>query len=141
LTIITTIEIWAILPLLEQFSNCITPQIYLNTDALKYASKELIAATILHEMLHVHIGKTEFADHVDISEFYITPLATYLNNMFGTNINEAKSLLWSGLLDTPCWEEREQLGDSSNWHSINYLRIHQNINNFNHGQTGTHCTN
>jgi hypothetical protein len=116
-------------------------QIYLNTKALEYASKELIAACILHEMLHVHINRTEFQDHVDISEYYINPLAAYLSNMFGMNLGEAKSLLWAGLQDTPCWEEREQLGGNENWQSGNYLRLHQNKNNFNHGQTGTHCTN
>lgn len=63
-------------------------------------------------------------------------MADYVSALFGIDKNIAKSLIWSGLQDTPAWGQRSE---QEQYQSINNLRFHTNLNNFNNGQTGTHC--
>jgi hypothetical protein len=120
----------------EDLAQTIGDVITLNTTVLKYASKELIALTIIHEMLHVYIGKDELTDHTKTSEKYVKPMADYLNAIFGINKGIAESMVWDGLGDTLAYGQRTE---QENWNSQNYVRLYKNLNNFDHGQTGTHC--
>jgi hypothetical protein len=110
--------------------------ITLNTEMLRDASKELIALTILHEMLHVYISQSELEDHNITAAKYINPMADYIHALYGLDLEVAKSLVWAGLQDTPAWEQRTE---QQQYQSINNERLHINKNNFNHGQIGTHC--
>jgi hypothetical protein len=83
--------------------------ITLNDDALKNASMEYVAATILHETLHAYFraeqGNTlEIADHEEMSKKYIEPMAKMLNLTYLMPLDEARALAWGGLGDTQAWK-------------------------------------
>lgn len=49
--------------------------IYLNDYSLEYSSQEMVVATIIHEMLHVHILTLGADDHNTMSAQYVQPFA------------------------------------------------------------------
>lgn len=91
------------------------PTISFNKWALRNASQEAIVAIIFHEVLHVFLdGKTNDADHNDMAENYIEPIANALEYWF-PNINNpgtppdsrlqssSVALVWAGLENTDAW--------------------------------------
>lgn len=76
--------------------------INLNKNILPNASKEFIAATILHEALHAYIGVNYYAiDHEEMAKSYVNTMADILQGMFSSLSRvHALSLSWGGLEGT-----------------------------------------
>lgn len=87
--------------------NPTTYQITLNTDVLKKASQEYVAATLLHEILHVYIGNSLEADHEVMARQYVGLMADALRSVgFQISPERARALAWGGLQTTRAWRER-----------------------------------
>ncbi len=88
------------------FLNNGTWQITLNTDALRKASQEYIAATIIHELVHVYLNKSIHIDHDVMSRQYIELMAIALMNTgYHISYERARALAWGGLHNTRSWHE------------------------------------
>ncbi len=77
--------------------------IFLNREFLKGASREYIAATIMHEALHTYMGYYGIimnAAHEEMAEKYVDTMGDILKEMFQLTDNDAKSLAWGGLTGT-----------------------------------------
>ncbi|HVI43425.1 MAG TPA: hypothetical protein VM802_01080 [Chitinophaga sp.] len=87
----------------------------LNSDVLTHSSKELIVATLVHEMLHgIFLIKKKLSNdapewkvalnHEMMANNYVTNMADFLQSIFfGLNYNDALALSWEGLEDTDAW--------------------------------------
>lgn len=78
-------------------------KIYLNDAALTHASKEYIAATIYHEVLHVYIPASLFneGEHNQMATNYIYPIAEAIRGVYPTiPWGDAVALAWGGLGET-----------------------------------------
>ncbi len=72
--------------------------ISLNTATLSNSSKEYIAKTIMHEILHIYLkNKTALEDHTKMATDYITPMAELLSEIYNINLREAKIICTIGL--------------------------------------------
>jgi hypothetical protein len=72
--------------------------INLNTATLSNSSKEYIAKTIMHEILHIYIGnKRALEDHTKMATEFITPMAELLSEIYPINLREAKIICTIGL--------------------------------------------
>lgn len=61
-------------------------------------SKELIATTIIHEVLHAHLkGIDEEIDHIKIAKQFVEPIAILLKELYNMDIREARVLATTGL--------------------------------------------
>ncbi|QIP15787.1 hypothetical protein G8759_25730 [Spirosoma aureum] len=79
--------------------------ITLNSGALANASRDYIAATIIHEAMHVILGSGQnTSDHNQMANNYIQTMAnSLLYAGFIMNQNELTALSWGGLSDTTAW--------------------------------------
>lgn len=72
--------------------------ITLNSSTLRNASKEYIARVVIHEILHVHINsRFSRTDHQIMLNDYVNEIATFLNNLYNTDVKDAKVLSLLGL--------------------------------------------
>jgi hypothetical protein len=72
--------------------------INLNTATLSNSSKEYIAKTIMHEILHIYIGNIRaLEDHTKMATEFITPMAELLSEIYPINLREAKIICTIGL--------------------------------------------
>ena len=76
--------------------------ITLNSDVLTNTSQEFAAITIMHEALHAMLladgaAATNFAQHNEIANKYVSDLANSLFALFGMTQLDAYALAWSGL--------------------------------------------
>jgi uncharacterized membrane protein YgcG len=84
--------------------------ITLNTNMLANASKEYIAASILHEVMHAYLnglGPTnESWSHEEMAEIYFEDVHSALQNMFQNTMSQedAEALTWGGLEETLGYE-------------------------------------
>ncbi|MGQ7854805.1 hypothetical protein ACUN24_11240 [Pedobacter sp. WC2501] len=81
--------------------------IKLNNAILLNASREFIASTIMHEVLHAYFrdveGKPEIVDEMDhntMAEKYILPMSNYLVSVFGISQFDATAIVWEGLKES-----------------------------------------
>ncbi|MCF0056612.1 hypothetical protein [Dyadobacter sp. CY356] len=80
--------------------------ITLNSFALANASKEFIAKTIYHEILHIYLNTTEESDHIKMANNYVNPIANALMSQFpNLGAANAEALAWSGLYNTKAWDK------------------------------------
>jgi hypothetical protein len=65
---------------------------------LSNSSKEYIAKTIMHEILHIYIGNIRaLEDHTKMATEFITPMAELLSEIYPINLREAKIICTIGL--------------------------------------------
>jgi hypothetical protein len=83
--------------------------ITLNTTDLRNASKEYIAATIMHEVLHGYfraVNENKLLDHNDMGLFYIDKMAAGIREIYPTiSVNDANALAWGGVHESYTWNE------------------------------------
>jgi hypothetical protein len=80
------------------FGQTIGTHISLNATTLTNTSKELIATTIIHEVLHAHLkGINQVVDHTKIATQYVEPIAILLNELYNLSIRDARILATTGL--------------------------------------------
>lgn len=81
----------------------------LNSNTLSGASKEYIAATLIHELIHGYYNETtgnkldNTDQHNDMSTRYVEPMAQALLGMYGISVSDATALAWGGLKKTPAY--------------------------------------
>lgn len=90
--------------------NYFVADVSLNANTLPKASKEYIAVTAIHEILHAYMtysGKLgEFNQHTDMANNYIYTMQKDLQAMFpGMSDTDAAALSWGGLGDTQAWKD------------------------------------
>ena len=90
--------------------NYFVADVSLNANTLPAASKEYIAATTIHEILHAYwtySGKLgEFNQHTDMANNYIYTMQSDLKAMFPNMPDfDAEALSWGGLSDTQAWKD------------------------------------
>jgi hypothetical protein len=123
----------------RNFGNTIDNTITLNPVTLNQASKEFIAATILHEMLHVYINIDGLTEHNQIIENYTNGISEMLISIYHMSSSEAKNISFSGLRSTGFYTKNilpnSILHNSINLSISNYANY---LNNMNHG---TYCKN
>lgn len=120
------------------FAQTNATNISLNLATMKNASKEFIAYTIIHEMIHVYLHKTELDDHQDIGTIYLDPIVKTLVKLYKMDPAKAKLLAQSGTLGSPYYYNtiffnpplREKI-----------LIVVNNYNNTNNAKHGTYCNN
>jgi hypothetical protein len=74
-----------------------TNTIALSETRLKNASIEFIAITIIHELFHAKIGKTEQIDHTKMLTKFVIPAAEYIDSLYKLNPRTAQNLFIDGL--------------------------------------------
>lgn len=111
--------------------------ITLNSYALANASKEYVAATIYHEVLHVFLTRTENQDHSTIASAYIQPRKEALMAQF-PNLGETNAyyLSWGGLQNHGAWNV---LSEQERQRIINANAYFKNFGNAYNHQYGTLC--
>ncbi|MET3878086.1 hypothetical protein [Chitinophaga sp. OAE865] len=85
-------------------------QVTLNTNELKNASKEYIAITILHEVVHGFFKAENknplIDDHNEMGSFYIQYMAEALKELYPTiSHDDAIALSWGGIQESYGWSE------------------------------------
>ena len=123
----------------RNFGNTIDNTISLNPVTLNQASKEFIAATILHEMLHVYINIDGLTEHNQIIENYTNGISEMLISIYHMSPVEAKNISYSGLRSTGFYT-KNILSNSILHNSIN-LSISNYANYLNNMNHGTYCKN
>ena len=86
------------------YGKTVGKNISLNIATLQNASRELIAKTIIHEILHVYLNESKLKDHIKIASGYVGEMALFLEKSYGMNLLEAKSICASGLAKIPNYE-------------------------------------
>lgn len=123
----------------RNFGNTIDNTISLNPVTLNQASKEFIAATILHEMLHVYINIDGLTEHNQIIENYTNGISEMLISIYHMSSSEAKNISFSGLRSTGFYTKNilpnSILHNSINLSISNYANYLINMNH------GTYCKN
>lgn len=110
--------------------------IYLNDYSLEYSSQEMIVATILHEMLHVHILSTGDADHDTMASQYVQLFAEAMMSIFpNLSQSHAIALAWGGLQGTTAWGQMGALQDPI----LSDIYKYWNYRNSNTQPYGTPC--
>ena len=76
------------------------------------ASKESLAAVLIHEVLHSFIKSQNFnlldttnIHHNMMVQNYIAPMSDYLTSAFGISRKDAFSLVWNGVIDSDVFEK------------------------------------
>jgi hypothetical protein len=113
--------------------------ISLNIATLSTTSKEFIAKTIIHEILHVYLAENEMQDHAKISKDYIIPMAQLLNQIYGIDLNEAKILAAAGLQKLPNFSKILTTIDSTLTPEKAGIIISRFANTSNFKNYGTYC--
>jgi hypothetical protein len=113
--------------------------ISLNTATLQNASRELIAKTIIHEILHVYLNDSDLQDHIKIASGYVGEMALFLEKSYGMNLLEAKSICASGLAKIPNYELILKVIDPSLTREKVVNTIYKFSNTSNTKQYGTYC--
>ncbi len=112
----------------------ISAKVYLNVKILPNASKEYIAATIIHELLHAYIDHNGIPtnSHEEMATKYFSLMTKSLQNLFTLSDDEAKALTWGGLEKT--------LGYTTNVISNNLKPTYNSFNSEYKNKTkGTGC--
>lgn len=111
--------------------------ITLNNLALANASKEYVAATIYHEIVHLYITDSEMNEHATMAAAYIQPIKQALMTQFpGLGETNAYYLAWGGLEEYGAWNVLSQ-NERNNIKATNWK--FKNLNNKYNGQYGTAC--
>lgn len=77
-------------------------RISLNIATLSNTSKEFIATTIIHEVLHAYLKDIDQnIDHIQIAIKYVEPIAQILKELYNMDIREARILSTTGLSFIP----------------------------------------
>ncbi|MEA5406089.1 hypothetical protein VB776_24330 [Arcicella sp. DC2W] len=112
----------------------------LNNEALKGASKEYIAVTMMHEIIHAQLsaqGKMgNLLNHIEMANSYINPMARALMFIYLLNETDAKALAWGGLHETTAWN---QLTESERTNITLINSKYKNLNGTRQNSPGTHC--
>jgi hypothetical protein len=121
------------------FGSTINGVITLNKLTMQHASKEFIAATILHEMLHVFIKGNSPKEHDIIIEQYSTSITKELFGIYNINLESGIYLAFTGLNSAAFYSKNI----NSNSQILNMVNLTiANYANFNQtNQYGTYCTN
>lgn len=121
------------------FGSTINGVITLNKLTLQHASKEFIAATILHEMLHVFIQGNSPNEHDIIIEQYSTSITKELLGIYNINPESGIYLAFTGLNSAAFYSNNiypnSQILNSVNLTIANYANFNQT------NQYGTYCKN
>ena len=121
--------------LLGQIVNGNTVQ--LNLTNLETASKQMIAKTIVHEMLHLYLNNSEESlDHSKMSTEYVNPMADLIVSLGGITKEEAVLLCWSGLKSTNAFK---LLTESQKNNAESVYKLYLNLKN--DKLNGTYCNN
>ncbi|WP_375444841.1 hypothetical protein [uncultured Fibrella sp.] len=103
------------------------------------ATKEYVAATIIHELVHGYYNETkgrslyEDAQHNDMAVEYVKPMAEALVGIFSVTAQDAMALSWAGLYGTSAWETLKSL-DPAKATTIKLIS-----ENYKNGYKGTKC--
>ena len=118
-------------------SNYKTVWISLNSNVMKNASQEYIAATIIHELMHAFavIKNERFTrDHEDMDKNTVAIMASALNQLFpNMSMKDATALAWGGVYDTSAWKELVAADPTT----ANHYRILDTY--YSDGTSGTKC--
>ncbi len=121
------------------FGSTINGVITLNKLTMQHASKEFIAATILHEMLHVFIKGNSPKEHDIIIEQYSTSITKELFGIYNINPESGIYLAFTGLNSAAFYSKNinpnSQILNSINLTIANYANFNQT------NQYGTYCKN
>jgi hypothetical protein len=120
-------------------------EITLNDAALSNASSEYIAATIIHEILHVYLDGGNDADHNVMAANYVYPMADALKAAgYHLTYEDAVALAWGGLQGRmlngvfapyQAWQELLNIDRISGTHVTNDIaQKNQNYKSNNYGQ-------
>lgn len=115
-----------------------TVEVTLNTSELQNASKEYIAATILHEIIHgIFLIKEKnplIDDHNEMGSYYISYMADAIREMYPTiNTDDARALAWGGVQESYGWS---QLVKNSTAAANGIIDTNKKFKN---GTSGTKC--
>lgn len=121
------------------FGSTINGVITLNKSTMQHASKEFIAATILHEMLHIFIKGNSPNEHDIIIEQYSTSITKELLGIYNINPESGIYLAFTGLNSAAFYSNNinpnSQILNSVNLTIANYANFNQT------NQYGTYCKN
>lgn len=121
------------------FGSSINGVITLNKSTMQHASKEFIAATILHEMLHIFIKGNSPNEHDIIIEQYSTSITKELLGIYNINPESGINLAFTGLNSAAFYSNNinpnSQILNSVNLIIANYANFNQT------NQYGTYCKN
>lgn len=121
------------------FGSTINGVITLNKSTMQHASKEFIAATILHEMLHIFIKGNSPNEHDIIIEQYSTSITKELLGIYNINPESGIYLVFTGLNSAAFYSNNinpnSQILNSVNLTIANYANFNQT------NQYGTYCKN
>jgi ferredoxin len=89
----------------DYFNSYVT----LNTNTLPGTSKEYIAGTIYHEIVHAYLHATgkfgNMQNHIAMAQSYIAALTDTLRHYFpGLSSIQAEAIAWVGLDETDAWD-------------------------------------
>jgi len=127
-----------------RYGQIVGTNIRLNMATLANTSKELIATTIIHEVLHAHLkGIDEEIDHIKIAQKFVEPIAILLNELYNMDIRDARILATTGLSSIPENIFSKVLASLDNKNPITEIERKSVINNFaiqsNSREYGTSC--
>ncbi|MVT11557.1 hypothetical protein [Chitinophaga tropicalis] len=109
----------------------------LNIDALQNASKEYIAATIFHEILHAYFATKNIdpvLEHDEMALYYRDQIATAVRSLYPSiSENDANALAYGGLQHTYTWSELVRTNPSA---ANSIVSINQAYKN---GTSGVSC--
>ena len=121
------------------FGSTINGVITLNKSTMQHASKEFIAATILHEMLHIFIKGNSPNEHDIIIEQYSTSITKELLGIYNINPESGIYLAFTGLNSAAFYSNNitpnSQILNTVNLTIANYANFNQT------NQYGTYCKN
>jgi hypothetical protein len=121
------------------FGSTINGVITINKSTMRHASKEFIAATILHEMLHVFIKGNSPKEHDIIIEQYSTSITKEILGVYNINPESGIYLAFTGLNSSTFYTNNinpnSQILNSVNLTIANYANFNQT------NQYGTYCKN
>lgn len=127
-----------------RYGQIVGTNISLNMATLANTSKELIATTIIHEVLHAHLkGIDEEIDHIKIAKQFVEPIAILLKELYNMDIREARVLATTGLSSIPDNIFSKVLASLDTKNPITEIERKSIINNFaiqsNSREYGTSC--
>lgn len=70
---------------------------------------EAVGTTLIHEFIHAYITYTQSTilnNHNSLVQYYLDPMANYLQSAYGLTLEDAYSLVWSGVQDSPSWANK-----------------------------------
>ena len=112
--------------------------IVLNELSMSQASREFIAAAIMHEILHVYINSTKEVDHYQMADRFVRPIAELLQRTYGIkNEKEALAIAVTGLKKSSNYYEVLNDLKLSEEDVTKYKIAHINFNNSK--EYGTYC--